>query len=989
VRQSLCTLTLALLFLLATVIPDLSRAQDPTVQRSEKNAGQPGPTKKGPAPAVVRGTITDENSGRGIDGAIVRWSRGGEGDEGTTDDDGNYSFTILCPCPPAGTSGESGIALTVHANAYVDQSKTAIGVSGQSAVADFKLVHEPSNQIGLVQGRVSDAETGEGVEGVQISITNAGGELTAKTDADGNYRIPNAGFQNGLILQVRTEVPPCLKPEDKTFDLNQAVTDESFVLPRIVTRRRLCEMDNKEGGLASGVKPFSNPTPDIMNDSTLKWEQADGSALQSSPSHSEVWNSGHLNDVYKLGGGELLVASESGGLWSVATTGLTLPLSTSWTSQYMNSLAPGPDGPDHFYAGTNNWTESSNGASYPAQGGILYETDTSSLLTLLTWVQTQPTTPCGIIYKVVVVPRTGKDNPRPYIVLACDNGVWWSVIPPAPSAHGTYNWKLATGTSEVTKKELSVTFSGLAIGATEGDGGPTIVAATGNGTAPSTVIYWGDWSKGELVLHQGSVATGNGKKSLHLGWTSIASCPVDRTSMFSVSADSKNNNMAGVWSSGNGGRTWQKVNSPTNPGAQGNYNNAVAMSGNCQTVAVGWQSGTFVSYDYGKSWTNLQNYGIGEYNNLHADVHALLFDPGNPANLYIASDGGVALASNVLQGATPTYKSDYNRKLFDMQPYNSGASAKTAGLVGMALQDNGVVYAKLPGGWQHLTNCGCDGGDVNFPLMPKADDLIVEREVSGISYPWNWEVASPKADPIYKFNGQQNIGANNSANNIASFVPIGLVKSPTYRGGPGGTTMYAVTALNRTVYGLFSQPDGSQIIWRSLGKVGSGQSVAAVASYDGTDVLVGTSKGRIYQLAAPYTGGATQLTLHRPTGEKGGNIGGLVEPAPGGGFAIYNGKSGSGYVMLNIFSWDVVGSGSLPSNLSFNAIESLDTESVAVASGSAVYTSHDFGGKWSKASNGLPAVAQGMALHLVTQPDGKKYLYLATYGWSLWRALVR
>jgi hypothetical protein len=26
------------------------------------------------------------------------------------------------------------------------------------------------------------------------------------------------------------------------------------------------------------------------------------------------------------------------------------------------------------------------------------------------------------------------------IVLACDTGLWWSQIPPAPSVHGVYNW---------------------------------------------------------------------------------------------------------------------------------------------------------------------------------------------------------------------------------------------------------------------------------------------------------------------------------------------------------------------------------------------------------------------------------------------------------------------------------------------------------------------------------------------------------------------
>jgi hypothetical protein len=48
--------------------------------------------------------------------------------------------------------------------------------------------------------------------------------------------------------------------------------------------------------------------------------------------------------------------------------------------------------------------------------------------------------------------------------------------------------------------------------------------------------------------------------------------------------------------------------------------------------------------------------------------------------------------------------------------------------------------------------------------------------------------------------------------------------------------------------------------------------------------------------------------------------------------------------------------------------------------------SRDLGATWATAVDGLPTLPLGQDLSFVTQPDGARYLYLATYGHSLWRA---
>ena len=50
-----------------------------------------------------------------------------------------------------------------------------------------------------------------------------------------------------------------------------------------------------------------------------------------------------------------------------------------------------------------------------------------------------------------------------------------------------------------------------------------------------------------------------------------------------------------------------------------------------------------------------------------------------------------------------------------------------------------------------------------------------------------------------------------------------------------------------------------------------------------------------------------------------------------------------------------------------------------------VYVSRNQCKTWIRASWGLPQHSQGIDLRFIAQPDGKNYLYLATYGWSMWR----
>jgi len=246
------------------------------------------------------------------------------------------------------------------------------------------------------------------------------------------------------------------------------------------------------------------------------------------------------------------------------------------------------------------------------------------------------------------------------------------------------------------------------------------------------IIYTAKWSGGNLALTASSVAP---PASPQLGRTSVAACASNPQVMFAVAADGNDTNLSAVWHSGDGGSNWNLVSSPPSPGKQGGYNNAIAVAPDCSAEALGWSTGTYTSFDGGGSWNLLSD--SGEYSNLHPDVHAVVFDPADPTTLFIGSDGGVASASGLIKGGTPTFESDWSRELLNLEFYEGAASASANGLIAAAAQDNGVLYTDLPNAWQHATNCVCDGVRTFFATPASigvGNDLLIEESSGGSNF---------------------------------------------------------------------------------------------------------------------------------------------------------------------------------------------------------------------------------------------------------------
>jgi hypothetical protein len=917
-----------------------------------------------------------------VAGATVQWSLVGApspSQTGASDSAGNFAFEIPLAYP-------TQVQLATNANLYTPTQTSVQLQPGVTSQVQVKLTRRPAGQYGAVLGAVRNSN-GLAIPNATVSILGAGDFLSTTTDANGKFKFTPVGFNSNLTLQASTANAPCIATTQVPFALSSTHTVVSVKAPRVLSITANCPPPpTPPGGLAAhGISPMGN-------DDTVQWQQADSLSIQHNDAPN-AWNAGHVNDIVRLPPGQgLLVASDEGGVWTIAedSSRTAVPLSNQWTSISVSALALGTGGPADVYAGTFQYGDS--------EGGDLWETDTSQSNPLNPWLQqVSPKPPCSSIYRMLVVAESDT------ILLACDSGLWWSQIPAPPSAKGIYTWAQA-----VPAAIGSQAFSGLAKGPGWGPGGNTgtIVASRFGGSAPKNIIYTAKWRAGKLVLTGSTVSIATTK----LSRTSVAACASNPQIMYAAASDLNGQAIGGVFQSSNGGVNWTPVTLPPSPGGFGDSNQAMAVSPDCGTVALGWETGTFVLFTGGGFWNLLTD--SGNYNNLHIGIHALTFDPVLPATLFIGSDGGVASASGLAANGSPTFESDWNRELFNLEFFVGAASASFDGLVAGASQDNGVLYAGLPGPWQHVNDCAglCpkDPGVLALFATPKSigpgNDLLVDATVTAPIGSEGQYVESMGG--VIPFNAQTGIPVNPPCGPCVSYN-VTVAAPVRFPGGfvnASGQKMIAVSEIGPSdnlqyggVYGLFANDDGSSVHWELLnggGLFGWGLVTAIAPTYDGSSIFIG-SYGSILRLDAPFTGSAVLLS---GPGVFYLNVNGIYAFNKNLAFAAY----GAHFISWDGTSWNAAGEATLPHDREFLSIVALDTGRMYIASSAGVFDTSDGGNTWSTASHGLPTLIPGENnggngggvsavamthdyLQLVTEPSGDTRLYLASYGRSLWR----
>lgn len=820
-------------------------------------------------------------------------------------------------------------------------------------------------------------------------------------------------------------------------------------------------MPSKSANLKAKTVAASSPQP-LAVDSTVQWSLTTPFGISYGPFSVDnpfagAWNSGHLNDVLlcttnqppgstSQGPRALLVGADSGGVWNVGAAISVIPtnfdpnssdppaptsacLSNDWDTPGIVCLCQGPQ-LEHVYAGTSDVLNGN-------VTGYVYETvATNGVYSLTAWRPvpnaTGALTDFGIVWKILVV----KGSPN-RIVLATNIGVYWANIP-APG--GNYAWQQVTKLSD-GKPFPPGAYSGLA----PGPGGSVVVAASGVNYASGLYgIFHGSWSAGELTMTRATVPA-SGPQSLttfdqNMYRTTLAASVSDPSVMYAISA-SVGSTIYAILVSSNGGQTWIKpydaqdasqTSAPNvstqagtpisgglfaNAGGQGSYNQAIAISPtNINTLAIGWQNGTYLSQDGGKNWIYLQAPG------LHADVHGIYFDPADSKGqtFYICSDGGLAVTKDL--GAT--FDTTANQCLATLQLYSTtslrdfyGTMSVSSPLMAAGSQDNGNLFCAVeghyysgigvpqpaPSPWVQFR--GGDGGPVaflattppqqNFPDNPPQIKAALQNLSGGhggatqsaqLQPSFMWNAIPPTTVPVRKPGqpddptGLPTIG---EATRIAPKVT-----------NAAGELMYAVVSpfSSLSVYGVFARADGSDIHYEQIGSVSSpanNDAVTAVGTLDGTAVFIGTNSGRMYKLSVkPGTivaGQSVPVTL--PSGVPQGAVQRIVALSASSAFATFNSGWTGRVLKYNGTAWTTSDSG-LPGHAYFG-LECDDTGSLLFAAADdLVFVSRDGGTTWKNCSSGLPKQPHCSDLRFARDSTGAGWLYLSTFGRSAWQANI-
>jgi hypothetical protein len=728
----------------------------------------------------------------------------------------------------------------------------------------------------------------------------------------------------------------------------------------------------------------------------LGWSQADVATILYD-GNNNAWHAGIVKDILALRGGNVIVATDSGGIWSVGEEGTGVCLIDS-DKPDMWCLAQGPDGDTHVFAG----------------GETLFETDVSQVAPLLSWNEVSITdsdgNSVGTIQDIVV------DIASRRIVVATAGGVYWATIPASSGSGGcagcipslmgmggnapraAYAWVAAKGLPPGN-------FCALAIGPRVGRQ-PGIAAAAWGADVKSGLygIFRGSWdSSDNLVFQRAEIA---GTDPTQMCYTALASCANFPARMYATTSNNSGNMLA-LLTSIDGGAHWTVVpgaieNDPkqetiytfcTGQGNDGGRPCNALGAGPISPglVALGWRSGPFISTNGGATFRYVTptldtDPGDGsKYSHIHGDYHAMHFDVNDQnGRLYIGSDGGIIRTDDL----GDSFVSAFNQKLLNLQLlgttgarewYGSlGCSPTVPGLVGAGTQDNGNLFTVLnanPQSWTFLE--GGDGRIMAFLANGALVHYFGDDDRAQLSVWDGTNLQGRGVIPYYQ-------------DRVLHSPAFERVESPSYRNA-AGQLLYGVGATGSFVYGLYGDENGDNTRWSYLGSVPIGLDfVSAVSSRDGTVVFVGTYGARMF-LINPWNDLPVELVntaISKPSGDESFIVHRIVTIDGRSAFASCNRSDRSSGTVLR---WDgdtwspVVGDFPREFIYAMEADVTTDPPTIYAATDAKVYSSNNWGASWGDVSGGLPRRPHCSDLRYFQDETGS-YLYLSTFGRSLWVA---
>ena len=294
---------------------------------------------------------------------------------------------------------------------------------------------------------------------------------------------------------------------------------------------------------------------------------------------------------------------------------------------------------------------------------------------------------------------------------------WTQVLPNIPSTDIPYS-----------PSDIEITASGNIIVGTmknlDGDGGAVILTST-TGDSDS----WSISNQYQLLIESNSNYNIPGR-------IIFSSCASNSNIIYGVVGSGFLNNMGFNLSYGNyiiksydGGLSWETVNLPTSSG--GDWASLAwhaleieVSPVNPDIVFIGGLE-LYRSDDGGISWSNLSDWDLMYYGGgdryVHADIHKVAFQPGNPNTIAVTSDGGIFYSENSLS-SNPIFI-ERNQGYNTLQFYTCDIldDNQNTYMVG-GLQDNGTLF--YDGGDLDINDM-ISGGDGAFCFFDDNDPLLI------------------------------------------------------------------------------------------------------------------------------------------------------------------------------------------------------------------------------------------------------------------------
>jgi photosystem II stability/assembly factor-like uncharacterized protein len=692
-----------------------------------------------------------------------------------------------------------------------------------------------------------------------------------------------------------------------------------------------------------------------------------------------------------------LVSTPTSGVWRLDdpnTTTTWIPLSLTWQRTDLTCLVKGRR--------TNSDVFAAGGSTIDNQG-TLFENNWSDSDPFDKWNSIDLSgLSIGIINSVTTIFPSG----LPIIVLACDNGLFWSITPDGPG--GIYSFRKA-----IVPPGLVDKWSSVAQGSGKYPDSPLLAAPWGSGVAQAA-LFRGFFSDvptsptSELLL-----------EPIGLPFPSQVNPPISRV-LVAAALDDDRKRFVIVGGQSKGidfvFRMTEDKNTPweaagTTVGGVANALTTTAMTGqlqdwagalafsatNAQALVIGWQTAYFLSTNYGSNWTRIDTSNSA---NIHPGIHAIQFTDelnSQQNSLSIASDGGLFTTTD----AGRTHSSTVNQSFPNLQFTNGALDNHTIGFVAASLSNDRNLYTSMYGTpqlWQPLRDN--DVGPVTFlrnGMLLDYDNLqstsasslqstLQSRRLDPFNRPYGY---LSSIDPILFNDASTAPGTGGTIDLSINLRPLEPVDVPASV-DVNSESLVAIAGRNFEVCGLILGQQDAQhenIAVHVLGSPTATETITAVASPDGTSVIVGTDHGNFFR-GVPVPGAASFSFNFSPMPN--------LTPLPHASvmkissrknsrlFAIVQGRQ---LLRLEGSGWD-----SLPGPPVTEEYTSLlvvpSESSVFLTTASHVFQSTDDGSNWTEISAGLPTSAHITDIRHIKEPGGASLLYVFTNGWSVFKRLL-